>query len=121
MVINPVLRKVVEAAGLPMHVALRDADTDLIDRHLTNGGRAIPMVLILNEQGELIGKWGPRAPEVQAMVTEGRAKLPAKEDPTFDEKQKEFYTQLQKKYRTDPAIWAYVYNSFKSRLQEIIK
>lgn len=121
MVINPVLRKVVEAAGLPMHVALRDADTDLIDRHLTNGGRAIPMVLILNEQGELIGKWGPRAPEVQAMVTEGRAKLPAKEDPTFDEKQKEFYTQLQKKYRTDPAIWAYVYDSFKSRLQEIIK
>lgn len=121
MVINPVLRKIVEAADLPMHVALRDADTDLIDRHLTNGGRAIPMVLILNEQGELIGKWGPRAPEVQEIVNEGRAKLPAKEDPAFAEKQKEFYESLQKRYRTEPAIWTYVYNSFKSRVQEIIK
>lgn len=79
------------------------------------------MVLVLNEQGELVGKWGPRAPEVQEMVTEGRAKLPAKEDPAFAEKQKEFYMQLQKTYRTDPAIWTYVYNSFKSTLKEIIK
>lgn len=55
------------------------------------------------------------------MVTEGRAKLPAKEDPAFAEKQKEFYMQLQKTYRTDPAIWTYVYNSFKSTLKEIIK
>lgn len=120
MVINPIIRKLVEAANLKMHVALRDADTDLIDRHLTNGGRAIPIVLILNEQGELVGKWGPRAPEVQAMVMEGRAKLPAKEDPTFEDKQKEFFAQLKELYRTEPAIWTYVYNSFKSTLKEII-
>ncbi len=121
MVINPILRKLVEAADLQMNVALRDADTDLIDRHLTNGGRAIPMVLVLNEQGELVGNWGPRAPEVQEMVNQGRAKLPAKEDPAFEEKQKEFYKQLKETYRTEPAIWTYVYNSFNNTLKEIIK
>ena len=65
MMINPVIRKIAEAADIEVRVTLRDADTDLIDRHLTNGGRAIPIVLIINNDGELVGKWGPRAPEVQ--------------------------------------------------------
>jgi thiol-disulfide isomerase/thioredoxin len=120
MMINPIIRKLAEAANLDMRVALRDADTDLIDRHLTNGGRAIPMILILNDQGELIGKWGPRAPEVQQMVDELRASLPAKEDPAFAEKQKELFGTLRKSYVEDQTLWSYVYESFKGRLLEIL-
>lgn len=120
MVINPVLRKLVEASGLEMRVALRDADTDLIDRHLTNGGRAIPMVLILNDQGELVGKWGPRAPEVQEIVNKVRATLPDKEDPTFAEKQEEMFVGLREMYRTDSEIWGYVYESFKGTVAGVI-
>lgn len=120
MMINPVIRKLAEAANIEMRVTLRDADTDLIDRHLTNGGRAIPMILILNEQGELVGKWGPRAPEVQQMVDELRATLPAKEDPTFAEKQKELFGKLRKSYVEDKILWSYVYESFKGKVLEVI-
>ncbi|MDX8045845.1 thioredoxin family protein [Gracilibacillus sp. S3-1-1] len=116
MMINPVIRKIAEAANIESRVTLRDQDTDLIDRHLTNGGRAIPMVLILNGEGQLIGKWGPRAPEVQAIVDEGRAALPAKDAPDFTEKQKEFYTILTAKYSSDETLWNYVYESFKATL-----
>jgi thiol-disulfide isomerase/thioredoxin len=121
MMINPVIRKVAEAANIDMRVTLRDADTDLIDRHLTNGGRAIPIILILNNQGELIGKWGPRAPEVQQIVDEYRNNLPDKEDPTFPEKQKEMYATLQRRYATEPELWNYVYESFKNTLLSILK
>lgn len=120
MMINPVIRKLAEAANIDMRVTLRDADTDLIDRHLTNGGRAIPMILILNEQGVLVGKWGPRAPEVQQMVDELRATLPAKEDPTFAEKQKELFGKLRKSYVEDKILWSYVYESFKGKVLEVI-
>jgi thiol-disulfide isomerase/thioredoxin len=120
MMINPVIRKLAEAANIDMRVTLRDADTDLIDRHLTNGGRAIPMILILNEQGELVGKWGPRAPEVQQMVDELRATLPAKEDPTFADKQKEVFGALRKSYVENHSLWSYVYESFKGKVLEII-
>ncbi|MCM3602571.1 thioredoxin family protein [Robertmurraya korlensis] len=120
MMINPVIRKLAEAANIEMRVTLRDADTDLIDRHLTNGGRAIPIILILNEQGELVGKWGPRAPEVQQMVDELRATLPDKEDPSFAEKQKELFGQLRKSYVEDQTLWSYVYESFKGRVLEMI-
>ena len=47
MMNNPVLRKIAEAAGLDVRAVYRDADTDLIDRHLTNGGRSIPVYLLL--------------------------------------------------------------------------
>lgn len=119
MMINPVIRKVTEKAGLETRVALRDADTDLIDRHLTNGGRAIPIVLILNENGELIGKWGPRAPEVQKMVDEMRASWPDKEDPDFESVQKASFQKLQKEYANNSTLWQYVYDSFKEKLQTI--
>lgn len=120
MMINPVIRKLAEAANIDMRVTLRDVDTDLIDRHLTNGGRAIPMILILNEQGELVGKWGPRAPEVQQMVDDLRATLPAKEDPTFAEKQKELFGKLRKSYVEDQTLWLYVYESFKGRVLDVM-
>ena len=113
MMINPVIRKVAEAAGVETRVALRDADTSLIDRHLTNGARAIPIVLILNEEGQLVGKWGPRAPEVQEIVNELRAALPPKDDPSFTEKQKAMFAALRKRYEKESKLWGYVYESFK--------
>jgi thiol-disulfide isomerase/thioredoxin len=121
MMINPVIRKLAEAADLDVRVALRDADTSLIDRHLTNGGRAIPMILILSEQGELLGKWGPRAPEVQQIVDELRAALPPKEDPTFAEKQKELIATLRDRYVADETLWTYVYESIKATLLNVLE
>lgn len=121
MMINPVIRKLAEAADIDFRVALRDADTSLIDRHLTNGGRAIPMILILNEQGELLGKWGPRAPEVQQIVDDLRSALPSKEDPSFPEKQKEVIATLRERYVTEETLWTYVYESFKETLLNILE
>lgn len=121
MMINPVIRKLAEAADIEMRVALRDADTDLIDRHLTNGGRAIPIILIFNNQGDLLGKWGPRAPQVQQLVDEVRAALPSKEDSSFAEKQKEAFGSLTKRYTEEPVLWSYVYDSFKEKLLAILK
>jgi hypothetical protein len=104
-----------------VRVALRDADTELIDRHLTNGGRAIPIILIFNNEGNLLGKWGPRAPEVQQIVDELRAELPSKEDPSFEEKQKEVFSSLRRRYKEEPALWSYVYNSFKETVLAVVK
>ncbi|MER1999421.1 MAG: thioredoxin family protein [Lysinibacillus sp.] len=120
MLNNPIIRKVAEAAGVEVRTALRDADTDLIDRHLTNGGRSIPVYLLLNEAGEVIGKWGPRAPELQAYVDEGRAKLPAQDDPTFKEATEKFYGKLRNDYATNEAFWMNVYESFKQALKPVL-
>lgn len=118
MLNNPIIRKVAEAAGVEIRTVLRDADTDLIDRHLTNGGRSIPIYLVLNEAGEIVAKWGPRAPELQQMVMEGRAQLPAQDDPMFEQAQKDFYTNLRTNYAQNATLWSYVYESFKATVSE---
>jgi hypothetical protein len=119
MMINPIIRKITEAAGLEMRVALRDSNLELIDRYLTNGGRAIPIVLILDAQGEIVGKWGPRAPKVQEIVDQLRSTLPDKEDPSFADKQKEVYGSLRNRYAQDPTLWSYVSDSFKETILAI--
>ncbi|MER1986786.1 MAG: thioredoxin family protein [Solibacillus sp.] len=120
MVNNPIIRKVAEAAGAEMRTFLRDADTDLIDRYLTNGGRAIPMYVLLDESGEVVGKWGPRAPELQQLVMDMRAGLPDKEDTIFEQAQKAMYDKMRTQYAEDAKLWSYVYEDFKRTVLAII-
>lgn len=120
MLNNAVIRKIAEAANLDIRCAFRDADTDLIDRYLTNGGRAIPIYLFLNEEGEVIAKWGPRAPELQQLVVDSRAKLPEKDDPAFEQAQKQLYTNLQEKFAKDPQCAKWVYDSIKEVLMKAL-
>ncbi|KGR79147.1 thioredoxin family protein [Ureibacillus manganicus] len=120
MLNNAVIRKIAEEANLDIRCALRDADTDLIDRYLTNGGRAIPIYLFISEEGEVIGKWGPRAPELQQMVMDMRAQLPDKEDPQFADRQKEMYTSIQKKFVEDPQCAKWVYEDMKSVITKVL-
>ena len=116
MLNNPIIRKIAEAADIEIRAVLRDADTNLIDRHLTNGGRSIPIYLVLNEAGDVIAKWGPRAPELQQLVMDGRAQLPAQDDSQFEKAQQQFYLNLRTRYAEDDTLWTYVYESFKSEV-----
>lgn len=61
--ILPVIQKFAEHSNgkLNLKIVLRDEHLPLIDQYLTNGGRAIPVVLFMNkENGDVISKWGPR-------------------------------------------------------------
>ncbi len=69
--IVPVINKVVMAAPdkLTLKFVLRDKNLPLIDAHLTNGGRAVPVLLVLDEEGNLVlPKWGPRPVVLQDMM-----------------------------------------------------
>ncbi|TDO21504.1 thioredoxin family protein [Pedobacter duraquae] len=68
--IVPVLPKIVAAFPdkFELKFVLRDQHHSLIDAHLTNGGRAIPAVLVIDETGELVFKWGPRPQVLQNLL-----------------------------------------------------
>jgi hypothetical protein len=69
--IVPVIDKIVSTAPdkISLRLVLRDQNLPLIDAHLTNGGRAIPVLLVLDQNKELIlPKWGPRPAVLQSLL-----------------------------------------------------
>ncbi|GLC26443.1 thioredoxin family protein [Roseisolibacter agri] len=71
----PYLARLAELSpNLDLRVLGRDANPDLMDAHLApSGARAIPVVIVLDEQYAERGWWGSRPSELQAWIeTEGR-------------------------------------------------
>jgi thioredoxin family protein len=79
LAIFPVIAKLFSAAGCEIRVIQRDEHTDLIDQYLTNGGKAIPLVIVLDESFNERFHWGPRPAPAQAIVTEHKAAIAAGE------------------------------------------
>lgn len=69
-----------EIPSADVRVILRDEHTDLMDHFLTNGGRAIPIVVVLDpETNMVLGKWGPRPQILQEKINEWKLQGLAKE------------------------------------------
>jgi hypothetical protein len=79
------------APNLGLRVLGRDANPDLMDTHLTNGSRSIPVVMVLDEQYREVGWWGPRPRELQEWVLGEGLKLPSAER----------YAEIRRRYARD--------------------
>ena len=68
----PLIRMWAERAGVPLEVMLRDTGVPLIDDFLTRGGRSIPVWIVAEASGTVLGQWGPRPETARQMVLEHR-------------------------------------------------
>lgn len=75
--IVPVIQKLFSNRPAEMRIALRDAHAELMDQFLTRGGRAIPIILVLDDQGELLMRFGPRPKKIQAIYEQHRSDIEA--------------------------------------------
>ncbi|MDR0229778.1 MAG: thioredoxin family protein [Flavobacteriaceae bacterium] len=73
--IVPVLNKMAEATdNIELKLVFRDQNLDLMDAFLTNGGRAIPKLIIADATTKnILGHWGPRPVLAQKVVTDYKA------------------------------------------------
>lgn len=87
----PVAAALAQAVGADLRIVEREAYPEIMDAHLTNGARSIPVVIRLDGDERCQGWWAPRPGELQTwFVAEGR-QLPA------DER----YKQLRRWYARD--------------------
>jgi Thioredoxin len=70
--IVPILSAIADASEgkIKLKIVYRDQNLELMDAHLTNNGRSIPKLLILDENFDLLDTWGPRPVAAQKMVME---------------------------------------------------
>ena len=86
------LAKALPAADLT--IILRDEHLEIMDKFLTNGGRSIAKLIIIDPTTHLVvGDWGPRPEKAQEIVME------MKQRPDFN--QKEMADALFKWYEAD--------------------
>ena len=71
---------------------LRDENLELMDQHLTNGGRAIPKLISYDENGNELFTWGPRPKHIQEKYWEMR---------NAEMDYKEIMLEIQKLYNED--------------------
>jgi hypothetical protein len=68
----PLMHALTVASGgnITLKLVLRDENLELMDKYLTNGGRAIPVLICLDTATQTQkGTWGPRPAAAQEMVT----------------------------------------------------
>ncbi len=99
----PVVFKAMEKAGIPTEVLIMEENLDLMDQHLTMGGRAIPVVLFIDTGGHLLGKWGARPKYVQEVMNAFKTENPDREAPDYQEKLNAARQEIGRRYGEDNA------------------
>ncbi len=69
-----------ETPGLELRILKRDRYPAVMDRYLTDGTRSIPIVLVLDQDFEVVGQWGPYPGNLGAWVAEHRPPVLSKEE-----------------------------------------
>lgn len=117
MLNNPILFKLAEKTGMEVRLLLRDDNLELMDQYLTNGkSRSIPIYIFIDEDGNEVAKWGPRAEKIQQFVDDARQELPPKDAANFEEKAKEVYANIGQTFQQREDFWLEVYESMKAAL-----
>jgi hypothetical protein len=91
----PLIGAMASSAGIHLDVVLRDEPASIMEDFLTHGARAIPLWIVADSDGNVLGQWGPRPQEAQRMVADFKAAPPPK--PEY----RVFAAEVQKWYSQD--------------------
>lgn len=101
--------------NIETEIVLRDENEELMNRHLTNGGKSIPIAVIIDaETNKTLGHWGPRPSVAQKMVLDFKAK-PENERVSYND----FVQEMQQWYNSDKT--SSIQNEFIQKLVDLAK
>ncbi|WP_404331042.1 thioredoxin family protein [Mesobacillus maritimus] len=107
MVNLPIFMRIANEALIEPRYFVRDENLDLMDRYLTNGkSRSIPIIVLIDKEGNEVVKWGPRAPEAQRLADELFGSLPPKGTPEFEEAFKKAIPDFQQNLTKNRELWS---------------
>lgn len=120
MVNIPILLRIIEATNIDVRFILRDSNLELMDQYLTNGtARSIPIFIFIDEKGNELAVWGPRAAKIQQRFDEVKAQLPSEDAPDFKDKQLAMFKEFVGQFTEDYATWQIIADSIIDKLIEI--
>ncbi|SDT16370.1 Thioredoxin [Paenibacillaceae bacterium GAS479] len=82
----PVVFRAFENSGVPVEVLIMEEHLDTMDEFLTMGGRAVPVVIVADTGGHVLGTWGPRPKHVQEAMTQFKQENPDRDAADYQDK-----------------------------------
>lgn len=115
----PVVFNALADSGIPIEVLIMEEHLDTMDQFLTFGGRSIPIVIIADSGGFVLGQWGPRPAHVQAVMAEFKATNPDREAADYGEKMAEVRKNILAKYGEGADYQKYIVAELRDLLERV--
>ncbi len=94
----PVLFRVMDHGRIRTEVLPMEQHLDTMDLFLTDGGRAQPIAVFADSNGDVIGKWGARPRYIQTVMDEFRRRHPDRSAPDYQENVSHVRKEIAKLY-----------------------
>ena len=89
----PVINKIADESDLiTLKIIFRDEHEELMSHFLTNGGKSIPKLLVLNSENDVLNTWGPR-PNIATKMVQDYKNTHGQLDAAFKQELKVWYNK----------------------------
>lgn len=72
----PIVRILEQTPHLEYRIFKRDENPDIMDQYLTDGSKAIPFLVFMDQDLNERAQWGPRPADCQAIMRNNKGKIP---------------------------------------------
>lgn len=115
----PVVFNVLENSGIPIDVLIMEDHLDTIDQFLTYGGRSIPVVIIADTGGVVLGQWGPRPKHVQEVMAQFKATNPDREAADYGDRMAVVRAGIMEQYGEGTGYQAHIVAELREVLESV--
>ncbi|GLG01191.1 thioredoxin [Alicyclobacillus hesperidum subsp. aegles] len=116
----PVVLRLMEEAAIPVEILVLEEHFELVDTHfLTMGGRSIPIVLFVRENGEILGKWGPRPSYIQEVMVDFKNKHPDRSAPDYQDSLTRARSEMMRRYGEGTEYQSLIVSELQALLNRI--
>ncbi|WP_019637548.1 thioredoxin family protein [Paenibacillus fonticola] len=114
----PVVFRALEAAGIVTEILILEDHQDVMDHFLTMGGRAVPIVIVADKDGNVHDHWGPRPADVQQLMIRFKQENPDREAVDYQEKIAVVREQMAVKYEEGAGVNGKVVSELRAVLSK---
>ena len=75
----PIVRMLEHSPSIAYRIFRRDENLDVMDRYLTDGSKAIPYLVFMDDGLNERARWGPRPEDCQAIMRDNKGRIPMDE------------------------------------------
>ncbi|GIP60311.1 thioredoxin family protein [Paenibacillus sp. FSL W8-0186] len=114
----PVIFRALETAEIRTEILILEEHQDVMDHFLTMGGRAVPIVIVADAEGHVLGHWGPRPADVQELMTRFKQENPDREAADYEEKIAVVRKEMAVKYEEGAGVNGKVVSELRALLSK---